>query len=174
MKVRNTFIIFLVSGFWHGANWTFVIWGLLNAIYFLPLLLSNNNRQHLETVARGRVFPSLKELGSMLFTFFLTVIAWVFFRAETVEKAWQYVCGIFSPSLFSRPKFDENQAVQLTLIFLLFFILIEWTGRQENYALEKVGLKWKRPIRWAFYSFLIFLMGMYMQTEETPFIYFQF
>jgi D-alanyl-lipoteichoic acid acyltransferase DltB (MBOAT superfamily) len=174
MKVRNTFIIFLVSGFWHGANWTFIIWGLLNALYFLPLLLSNSNRLNLETVAQGRAFPSLRELFSMLFTFLLTVVAWVFFRAESVEKAWSYLSGIFSVSLFSKPSFDKNQEVSITLLFLVFFIWIEWVGRTENYALETFGLKWRRPLRWMFYSLLIFFMGMYMQTEETPFIYFQF
>ena len=57
MKVRNTFAIFLVSGFWHGANWTFIIWGALNAIYFLPLLFTNNNRKNLGVVAEGKLFP---------------------------------------------------------------------------------------------------------------------
>ena len=75
MKVRNTFIIFIVSGFWHGANWTFIIWGALNAIYFLPLLLSNNNRNNIDTVAQGKQLPSFKEFFSMLITFGLTVFA---------------------------------------------------------------------------------------------------
>lgn len=73
MKVRNTFIIFIVSGFWHGANWTFIVWGALNAIYFLPLLLTNNNRNNLETVAQGKLLPSIKELSFMILTFGLTV-----------------------------------------------------------------------------------------------------
>jgi D-alanyl-lipoteichoic acid acyltransferase DltB (MBOAT superfamily) len=75
MKVRNTFIIFIVSGFWHGANWTFIVWGALNAIYFLPLLLTNNNRNHLEIVAKGKYLPSAKEILLMLITFALTVFA---------------------------------------------------------------------------------------------------
>ena len=83
--VRNTFIIFLVSGFWHGANWTFIIWGFLNALYFLPLLLVKRNRRNLDIVAENRVLPTIKELLSMLTTFFLTVFAWIFFRAESVS-----------------------------------------------------------------------------------------
>src|SRR5690554_7687979 len=78
MKVRNVFIIFIVSGFWHGANWTFIVWGALNAIYFLPLLLTNRNRKHLEVVAEGEVLPSIKEFFLMLLTFGLTVFAWIF------------------------------------------------------------------------------------------------
>jgi D-alanyl-lipoteichoic acid acyltransferase DltB (MBOAT superfamily) len=174
MKIRNTFIIFLVSGFWHGANWTFIIWGLLNALYFLPLLLSNSNRQNIETVAMGRVFPSFKELSTMLFTFGLTVFAWIFFRAESVQKALEYIAGIFTKTLFTVPRFEEHQQVKITLFFLLFFILIEWKGRTNNYAIERFGLAWNRSFRWFFYSLLIFFIGMYMQTEETPFIYFQF
>ncbi len=80
MKVRNTFVIFIISGFWHGANWTFIVWGALNAIYFLPLLLTNNNRNNLETVAQGKLLPSIKELSLMLLTFGLTVFAWIFFQ----------------------------------------------------------------------------------------------
>jgi len=100
MKVRNTFIIFIVSGFWHGANWTFIVWGALNAIYFLPLLLTNNNRNNLETVAQGKLLPSLKEVSFMLLTFGLTVFAWIFFRAENIGHAISYVSEILSPSLF--------------------------------------------------------------------------
>jgi len=100
MKVRNTFMIFIVSGFWHGANWTFIVWGALNAIYFLPLLLTNNNRNNLETVAQGKLLPSIKEVYFMLLTFGLTVFAWIFFRAENIGHAISYISEILSPSLF--------------------------------------------------------------------------
>ena len=96
MKVRNTFAIFLVSGFWHGANWTFIIWGALNAIYFLPLLLTNNNRKNLGVVAEGKLLPSFRELIAMLTTFTLTVFAWIFFRAENISHAFDYIGEIFS------------------------------------------------------------------------------
>jgi len=79
MKVRNTFIIFIVSGFWHGANWTFIVWGALNAVYFLPLLLTNKNRSNLDIAAQGKYIPSFKEFLSIFFTFVLTVFAWIFF-----------------------------------------------------------------------------------------------
>ena len=99
MKVRNTFAIFLVSGFWHGANWTFIIWGALNAIYFLPLLLTNNNRKNLGVVAEGKLLPSFRELFAMLTTFILTVFAWIFFRAEDLNHAFSYICLLYtSPS----------------------------------------------------------------------------
>ncbi|MFK8302622.1 MBOAT family O-acyltransferase, partial [Capnocytophaga stomatis] len=103
MKVRNTFIIFVVSGFWHGANWTFVVWGVLNAIYFLPLLLTNNNRRNLDIVAQHRVFPKLKESLSIMGTFLLTVFAWIFFRAENLEHAYSFISRIPSRDLFRIP-----------------------------------------------------------------------
>ncbi len=174
LKVRNTFIVFIVSGFWHGANWTFIIWGVLNAIYFLPLLLTNNNRNNLETVALGRVFPSSREFFSILFTFSLTVFAWIFFRAENINHAFSFIAEIFSPSLFSVPKFEFMSRALNTIVLIIFFVILEWNGRGGQYAISEIGKKWYRPIRWSFYSFLIFLIGMFMQTGETPFIYFQF
>ncbi|CAN0603038.1 unnamed protein product, partial [Ectocarpus sp. 12 AP-2014] len=95
MKIRNTFIIFLVSGFWHGANWTFIIWGLLNALYFLPLLLRNKNRVNTNNVAQERWLPNFKETIQIAITFTLTVFAWIFFRANSVHHAFDYILHIF-------------------------------------------------------------------------------
>lgn len=174
MKIRNTFAIFLVSGFWHGANWTFIVWGALNALYFLPLLLTNNNRNYLEIVAKDRIFPTLKEVFQILFTFGLTMCTWIFFRAENLMQAINYIQNMFSKSLFSTPKMWSNEAVKMTLILVLFFIIIEWIGRTGTYGIEKIGERSPRFFRWLFYSFVIFLIGMYAQTKEMPFIYFQF
>ncbi|MBU2508471.1 MAG: MBOAT family protein [Bacteroidetes bacterium] len=171
-KVRNTFIIFIVSGFWHGANWTFIIWGALNALYFLPLLLLKQNRANIEIVAQGKIFPTLKEGLSILLTFVLTNIAWIFFRAENIGHAVNYLSEIFSKSFFTAPHITDKMVIVIMLI--VFFVATEWIGRERQYAIENVGLKWYRLFRWAYYSFIIFLIGMYMQTAETPFIYFQF
>jgi D-alanyl-lipoteichoic acid acyltransferase DltB (MBOAT superfamily) len=173
-KIRNTFIIFLVSGLWHGANWTFVLWGLLNAIYFLPLLLTNKNRSNLEIVAADRSLPTFREFWQMLSTFLLITIAWIFFRAESVTQAVQILGEIASPSLFTLPQFHEWTSGLLVVCLVGCLILIEWWGRRENYPLAAIGLHWPKPVRWITYAALIFLIGMYMQTEETPFIYFQF
>jgi D-alanyl-lipoteichoic acid acyltransferase DltB (MBOAT superfamily) len=171
-KVRNTFIIFLVSGFWHGANWTFIVWGALNAIYFLPLLLLKRNRNNIETVAQGKYLPSLKELLNMIVTFGLTVFAWIFFRAESVGHAFQYIGRIFSDSLFKYPEIS-HEAFGIAPI-IGFFLCVEWFGREQQYPIQHLGLKWPRILRWSFYSFLIFLIGMFMSTNGSPFIYFQF
>ena len=172
MKVRNTFIIFIVSGFWHGANWTFIVWGALNAIYFLPLLLTNNNRNNLETIALGKFFPSLKEFCFMLLTFGLTVFAWIFFRAENIGHAVQYISDIFKHpgSFLSLGIYWKYKTI---IILISIFILIEWIGRDGQYAISKIGLKWRSPFRYAFYYALIIAI-FWFGGKEQQFIYFQF
>lgn len=173
MKVRNTFIIFIVSGFWHGANWTFIVWGALNAIYFLPLLLTNNNRKNLEIVAQGKLLPSIKEFSLMLLTFAFTVFAWIFFRAENMGHAISYISEILSPSLFSIPKFAGIGSALTTIILVSIFVLVEWKGREGQYAISNLGLKWKRPIRYAMY-YAIIIAIFWFGGKEQQFIYFQF
>ena len=171
MKIRNTFIIFLVSGFWHGANWTFIVWGALNALYFLPLLLSGKNRNHLEVVAYDKSLPSFKEILQIGVTFGLTVFAWIFFRAENLGHAFGYISRIFHNTIFSVPAIVKD--CKQILILLIFFLIIEWLGRRKHFALEfEKGDH--RFLKWTLYSLIVLLIGLFMQTEETPFIYFQF
>ena len=173
MKVRNTFIIFIVSGFWHGANWTFVIWGALNALYFLPLLLTKRNRQNMEVVASDSYFPSIKECGQMFLTFSLTVIAWIFFRADNIGHAVNYLNEIFSISIIKLPEFSDRTGALITLVLILIFVFFEWVGREGHYAIEQLGIKWKKPLRLAFYYGIIIAI-FYFGGSEEQFIYFQF
>ena len=169
MKVRNTFIIFLVSGFWHGANWTFIVWGGLNALYFLPLLLANKNRTNLGVVAEERALPNGRELLQMLTTFVLTIIAWIFFRAANVGHAMDYLAGIFSPSLFTAPTVTP----WVVFVLIIFFLIVEWMGRREQFALAKLGNNWVKPVRYAAY-YGLFLLVLWYGDKEQAFIYFQF
>jgi D-alanyl-lipoteichoic acid acyltransferase DltB (MBOAT superfamily) len=169
MKIRNTFIIFLVSGFWHGANWTFIIWGFLNALYIMPSIIFNTNRNNLEIVAKGKYLPNLKDLLSIGITFCLTVFAWIFFRAENIGHAISYISEVFSSSLFTIP---EVRPLSLTLL-IMFFVLIEWIGREEQYAIAQIGIKWSRPIRYAMY-YAIIIAIFWFDGKEQQFIYFQF
>jgi len=173
MKVRNTFIIFIVSGFWHGANWTFIVWGALNAIYFLPLLLLKRNRQNLGVVAEGKYLPSLREFFNMTTTFALTLLAWVFFRSDNVGHAFRYLNEIFSSSLFTMPQFEVKDDFMIFNIVILFFVLIEWLGREDQFAIEKLGTKWRKPFRWIFYYAIIMVL-FYLRGKQQEFIYFQF
>ncbi|TVZ16949.1 MBOAT family O-acyltransferase [Maribacter sp. MAR_2009_72] len=172
ISLRNTFVIFIVSGFWHGANWTFIAWGILNAIYFTPLLLFKKNRVNTDIVAEGKNLPSFKELIQMLTTFSLTVFGWIFFRAENIEHAWLYITGIFSKSFFSIPYLAGIQA-KYTMILIPIFIIIEWIGRSENYAIAKLCTNWKLPYRYAFYYLIILSILIFMGGQQ-EFIYFQF
>lgn len=173
MKVRNIFIIFLVSGFWHGANWTFIVWGVLNALYFLPLLLAKKNRNYLGPVAEDKVWPNIKEASMMIGTFGLTVLAWVFFRAENVGHGFSIMSEILSSSLLSLPAFEGKQRAAIVLLLIAIFMLIEWNGRDEDYAIANLGMKWKRPVRYALYYGIMFAL-VWFQGEQQEFIYFQF
>jgi len=167
--IRNIFIIFLLSGFWHGANWTFLVWGLLNAIYFIPLLVLGINRQNLDVAAPNQLLPSLKEAFQIATTFSLTTIAWIFFRADTVQIGWNYLCGIFSVSLFSVPEIFPKK-----LIFvLILFYLIEWIQRDKQHALQFEPGKVPKLVRWVFYYCMIALVFLFAG-EQQIFIYFQF
>ena len=169
MQVRNTFIIFIVSGFWHGSNWTFIAWGFLNAVYFLPLLLTNNNRNHLSIVAEHSALPTLKELLQMGLTFFITMMAWVFFRSESMTQALSICREIFSTSLFSLPA----QRPLYMFLAIGIFMIIEWMGRRERFALESFLLHRHRVMRWGFYYVLMMAILLFAGKEQT-FIYFQF
>jgi hypothetical protein len=174
-KVRNTFIIFLVSGFWHGANWTFIIWGLLNALYIMPSIIFNTNRNNLDIVAQGKYLPSVKELLQIGLTFGLTVFAWIFFRAENVAHALIYISEIFSRSLFTVPiKLIKSGHLTMILILLVFFfIIIEWLGRQQQYAIAVIANSWPKAIRYVFY-YLLIIGILWFSGKEQQFIYFQF
>jgi len=173
MKVRNTFIIFIVSGFWHGANWTFIVWGALNALYFMPLLLFNKNRVNTGTVAQGKFLPNIKDFSQIGITFSLTVLAWVFFRAENIGHAFSYLSTIFSKSLFSIPHFTGMRTAFYNLILIAIFVFIEWLGRNEQYATAKLGVGWERPFRYAMYYSIIGAI-FWFAGEKQQFIYFQF
>lgn len=168
-KIRNTFIIFLVSGFWHGANWTFIVWGALNALFIMPLIISGKNRHNLEIVAQGRFLPTIREAGAMLSTFLLATLAWIVFRAANINQAWEYIRKIFSRSLFTVPEVTPVKVIILVIVFML----IEWLGREQPYAIARLGVSSPRPVRWiAYYAILAAIF--YFAGTEQQFIYFQF
>jgi D-alanyl-lipoteichoic acid acyltransferase DltB (MBOAT superfamily) len=172
MKIRNTFIIFLVSGFWHGANWTFIVWGFLNALYIMPSIIFNTHRNNLDMVARGKYLPTIREFFAIGITFSLTVFAWIFFRAESVAHATQYILDIFKhPGSFLL--FGIYWKYKTILFLILIFVVVEWLGREQQYAIAHLGTKWYKPVRWAMYYGII-LAIFYFSGKEQQFIYFQF
>ncbi|MFP8895096.1 MBOAT family O-acyltransferase [Chryseobacterium sp. EZn1] len=168
MKIRNTFIIFLVSGFWHGANWTFIIWGGLNALFFMPLLIMEKNRTNIEVAAQGKWFPSFKEILQILITFCATCIAWIFFRSESVLQAFEYIKRIFSLELFSFPAQMPVKVFALTACMLI----IEWINREQFHGLQIRRFNpWVRRI---LYGIIIYIILRYANFGNNEFIYFQF
>ena len=170
VKIRNTFVIFILSGFWHGANWTFIVWGILNALYFLPLMLLKKNRVNKEIVAHDRLLPNVKEMFQILFTFFMTTLAWVFFRSENLTQAISFIFNIFNKSLFLKP------VISPVYLYILigFFICVEWIQRKKNHGLEFNSSNNKYLIfRWLFYFLLAFLIFI-LNGKKENFIYFQF
>lgn len=175
IKIRNTFIIFIVSGFWHGANWTFIFWGLLNAVFIIPSILLKTNRVNIDIAAKGRLLPNLNELLSILITFLLTTFAWIFFRAENIGDAFAYVGKICTISTLSLPQFKGINSSIYTLFFLIVMIIIEWISRDKFHALQTFGLNWKKPVRWSFYiAMMLTIYYCSIIGSNQEFIYFQF
>ena len=174
--IRNTFIIFLVSGFWHGANWTFIVWGAYHAILFLPLILTGKNRKYTNQIAEGRILPTWKEVGQMLLTFFLAVVGWIIFRADSIGVAWEYICGICNRSLFTIPLLINRDYYIPVVLFITTMLTMEWLHRNSSHALEikeePLSLAKKAGL-WLFYYLIIVTILLFATSNQT-FIYFQF
>lgn len=167
--IRNTFIIFLLSGFWHGANWTFVLWGFYHALLFVPLLLMGKNRKNRDVVAQGRILPTIKELYEMLTTFILVVFGWIIFRAENISQAWGYIRNIFTRSLFEMP-----EHFSVILLFMIVLLLgVEWINRKKEFGLQIDDMKIPELARYGIYFGVVILIYFCGGSQET-FIYFQF
>jgi D-alanyl-lipoteichoic acid acyltransferase DltB (MBOAT superfamily) len=170
LSIRNTFIIFLVSGFWHGANWTFIFWGAFHAALFMPLLIFGRNRLHTNIVAEGKLLPTIKELIQMLITFLLVVIGWIFFRASSISDAFGYIVSLFSYSIFTLP----THKISTLSVYILILLFIEWIQRERKHGLSQIEsiIKFK-SLRWGIYILMIISIIQFGGKTET-FIYFQF
>ena len=166
LSIRNIFIIFIVSGFWHGANWTFIAWGLIHATLYIPLFLSGKNRQYTTTiVAENKWFPSLKELFQIVSTFFFTMLAWVFFRSESVWDSYYYLHKMIT-------SFDIPTQHKKPILILLFFIIYEFIMRGD----ERNPLNHKSErIRFSIYFLLLYSILTYLSIiDSVQFLYFVF
>ncbi|WP_310377804.1 MBOAT family O-acyltransferase [Flavobacterium sp.] len=167
IQIRNTIIIFVVSGFWHGANWTFIIWGALNALFILPLIIFKLNRKNTNIVAENSWFPSVKEFFQMGITFALTTVAWVFFRSATVKGALGYLHKLVDYKKYGYPEVDLKP-----FLFIVLLLIVEWFQRKETHGLVLSNCK-KRYIRWAIYLAVFILIVLFGASSDS-FIYFQF
>jgi D-alanyl-lipoteichoic acid acyltransferase DltB (MBOAT superfamily) len=167
-KIRNTFIIFLVSGFWHGANMTYVAWGFINALYFLPLLVLNRNRTNVDDISVGFNFTSFKIVLQILMTFAITCLAWIFFRAKTISDALAYISRMFTNQHFDKQYFTISRYNYELVALVALFVWVEWNNRTKvepisgRYSWVKLGLC----------IAAIIALGVFSDYKE--FIYFQF
>ncbi len=163
---RNVMIIFIVSGFWHGANWTYIAWGGLNGLLFFPLIFLDKNRRNLDIVAKDSFLPSIKDAFSILITFLLVCLTWIFFRSENLLDAFLYIQRIFS--------FDFNGIPQYVscLPYVLVLLILEWIFRRDEHPLKLKNIN--KPVRWLIYYSFIFCIFYFMPSEAIDFIYFQF
>ena len=168
--VRNTLIIFGLSGLWHGANWTYIVWGFYHAFLFIPLFLFGLNHKRKDVVAAQSCHPSWKEALQMLTTFCFVVIGWIIFRAENIGQAWGYISRMFCEFDGTCPKHGNTP-----LIYCGIVLLVEWMQRKKEHAFQipHRSLFAYRPVRWIFY-FAVFVCTYFFMGNQSTFIYFQF
>ena len=170
--ILNTLIVFALSGLWHGADWTFVLWGLYHAVLFIPLVLLGSSK-YKDTVAHGRLLPSFRELLSMLVTFLFINFGWVLFRAPGVTGFWEFTTRLFSPSLFSMTGLTMRMATML--LWCAGLLLVEWMQREREHVLQIDGYRIfsTQVARLSLYALIVFLI-FYFAGKVQTFIYFQF
>ena len=171
--IRNTFVIFLLSGFWHGANWTFIAWGAYHALLFLPLILLGKNRRYRDTVAEGRLLPSIKESGAMLLTFLLATIGWIIFRADNIVQAWHYISAIPGKGLLTIPSHPSPIHYMHLFAFIFLVLVEEWCHRSQGCPLQFSRIR-PRAIRFALYLVVLVTIALFNPGTGNQFIYFQF
>lgn len=174
--VRNTFIVFLLSGFWHGASWNFLAWGFLHACAFLPLLLTNRNRKYSsDVVASDRLLPNVKEFLQMITTFGIVTFAWIFFRTDGIINSFQFIGHAFTNIFQSSGDVLKNIGFQLPFIYIGIFILLDWTLRRDERRIVFTENKILRRSAYAVSSMvLLFHMDLFSNNGKFEFIYFQF
>lgn len=172
--VRNTFVIFLVSGIWHGANWTFLAWGGYHALLFLPLILLGKNRKYTNQVGEGRLLPTGREVLQMCVTFALVVLGWIIFRAPNMATMLLYLQGICDASILSVPWIISRYYSIPLVIALSVMIIVEWFGRDNEHALSGV----QRIIPNSFARTILYVLALFIvfvfRGGAVDFIYFQF
>lgn len=166
-------INFTICGIWHGANWTYILYGFLHGIYFIPLILKGTMNKK-SKIAKNQVLPNFNEFLNMLGTFIVVMLTMVIFRSETIEKAFDFYGCLFSTSLFSIPILHlKHSVLGVTLIFILFMFCIEWLGRNEPYGIASLFSQKPRLFRWVFYYLIVFFIFVFAASNQ-QFIYFQF
>jgi len=176
-SIRNIFIIFLVSGLWHGANITFVIWGFAHSILYIPLFLVGNNRKY-DDVSFSKIKTNFKELYNIFFTFIAVMVSWVFFRSDTIVDSINYLKIMFGKTLLENPRNDLLQLsigpdIIIDTIILFLFILIEFIQKDKKSIFDIFSSNTHFIYRWTVY-YLVLVTILLRYNDGNNFIYFQF
>ena len=168
-KIINTIVVFLISGFWHGANWTYISWGFLNSIFILPKTLSQKTQSIDSNKIANKVIGAIK----MLLTFLTVSILWVFFRSKTVYDASKYLQNLVFKWNSILPDFNGRKSALVLSIIIFVFMIFEWIGKSHNCPLVFTNTFKNKWLKWGFYYAIIFSI-LYFYRGNDQFIYFQF
>jgi alginate O-acetyltransferase complex protein AlgI len=175
--ILNVSAVFLLSGLWHGANLTFIVWGAYHALLFLPLMLLARNRKFVDKISPSSMWPSGPDFVRMIVTFSLVCLGWVFFRAKSLSKAFEYLANMFSNWTSALP-FDvslieepNTLTVLTTCVLIGFLILVEWAARHR---METIGFRWPYKLHRWFQLLVVLVIMLYGEFNQSEFIYFQF
>lgn len=164
--IRNILVIFFLSGLWHGANWTFIAWGMYHGLLFIPLILLKKNKL--------AAYPTFRSIIPMFVTFLLVTLGWIIFRADTLSMAFSYIGDIFSGSILKIPKVSgvNNVTAMLSLVFIAILLVVEWINRDKPFGLD---IRYVRSsfVRYSIYAGILFLI-YFFGADSSNFIYFQF
>lgn len=169
--IQNTMIVFLVSGLWHGANWTFICWGIYHACLIALYLILGINTKTKDIVAQGRTFATAKELFQMAATFLLVIFGWIIFRAENIGQLVDLLHYMTTNKFF-----DLSQTYgKAFLLQSLLMLAVEWVQREKQHALQLPD-NWlfrRKSVRWGLYV-LLYIFILSSTGKDETFIYFQF
>lgn len=165
-QILNSLITFTVSGFWHGANWTFIVWGFLNGLYYVPSILLGREKKR-GVAAQETWLPGIKEFLQMLTTFGLVTISWIFFRAKDLSHAWDYLIHLVSPTILDIPQSNRSP-----IPYIISLVLIEWIQRKKEHGLEITTFS--TATRFAVYTLVFLVILLFGFDDSESFIYFQF
>lgn len=168
VTIRNTMIVFLICGFWHGASWTFVVWSIYHGLLYIPLIITGGNKRYRGIICDNSSLPSLREIVGVIMTFLAVVFGRIISRSETLSQGMGYLCGIFDVSIFSIPDFIDIKVLILTI----FMFVVEWLGRKHEFPFN-VGAIRTAWVRRGIYLFVLLLIFLFGRTSES-FIYFNF
>jgi D-alanyl-lipoteichoic acid acyltransferase DltB (MBOAT superfamily) len=164
----------LVVGLWHGANWTFALFGLFHGLLFIPLILSGSfaSRKKLKVNSLG--LPKFRDLMKIIGTFLLVTFGLIIFRADSIGQFVDYLSGFINFLNLSQKTISGIYSLIPIFILTALMFIVEWIYRADEYALVNMSKNWKYPLKWGLIYGIIFTIIILGKFNQSSFIYFQF